>query len=518
MKKRGARRGQVAQVYQIPASTKGWLQNQAITKMDPLGAYILDNFIPTPDALTLRNGSQPFAQLAAETTPVETIMPYISGALMKVLAACNGKIYDATAGGTTGAAIASGFGSNRWQWTGFATSGGQFLIAVNGVDPVKSFDGTTFATTAITGPTNKLSNVFSYANRLFFSEVGTSNIWYLAVNAIAGAATVLPLGPLLTKGGSIIAGADWTYEAGNSIVNFAALISDQGEVIVYTGTDPASISTWSLVGVFAIGRPIGLRCTLKIANDVAILCEDGLMPLSKAIQFDRAAASKAAFTWNIQQAFQLAYAAYGANFGWQILSYAPKNLAIINVPIVAAQTFYQYVMNVLTGAWCRFTGQNAQCYATIGDIIYMGTIDGRLFKADSGCADENTYVAGVWVSAFNDFKRPGISKSGTMIRPIIIASQGLTVSVGIVADFNIVNPTATLSFALPGASLWGIALWGIALWNAPSPVLAAWIAAQADGYQLAAIANVTYASGAPAVAQVCKITTAYILYELGNIL
>jgi hypothetical protein len=42
--------------------------------------------------------------------------------------------------------------------------------------------------------------------------------------------------------------------------DYAAFITSEGQVAVYSGADPASSTTWSLVGVFDIGAPIGRRC------------------------------------------------------------------------------------------------------------------------------------------------------------------------------------------------------------------------------------------------------------------
>jgi hypothetical protein len=47
--------------------------------------------------------------------------------------------------------------------------------------------------------------------------------------------------------------ADWSIDAGIGIDDYAAFISDQGEVALYKGSDPTSATTWALVGTFWVG-------------------------------------------------------------------------------------------------------------------------------------------------------------------------------------------------------------------------------------------------------------------------
>lgn len=507
----------ITKSYPIPASTKGWVKNQAITKMDPLAAYQLDNWFPDPDSLRLRHGTQKFATLP-ETTPVETVMSYISGATQKLLAAVNGKIYDATPGGVIASALVTGLTNNRWQTTNFATPGGQWLMACNGADPVANYNGTTWATTpAITGVSpNVLINVWSYQQRLFFCELNTANVWYLAVNSIGGAATSLPLGPMLIKGGSIIAGGQWSYSTGVNLLNLCVFVSSEGEVLVYQGNDPSSSTTWAKIAQFVVGRPIGRRCLLNVNSDLVILCEDGLMPLSKAIQYDRAAASKAAFTWNIQKAFMDAYFSYGTNFGWQILTYAKSNMAIINVPTSTGTTSVQYVMNVITGAWAQFIGINASSWISQEDSLYFGGVDGQVYQADTGSADGTTPISATWVSAYNDLGMPSISKSARMIRAIFLLDSGIAPSIGVSFDFNVITPSPSGAISIPSQSLWGVARWGISRWGSINPATANWTSAVGDGYQAAAVVTVNSAGLIPTVGITCKITTAYVLFEPGS--
>jgi hypothetical protein len=45
--------------------------------------------------------------------------------------------------------------------------------------------------------------------------------------------------------------------------NLAVFMTSRGQCIIYSGTDPTSSSNWTLVGVFNLPPPLGVRCTVK---------------------------------------------------------------------------------------------------------------------------------------------------------------------------------------------------------------------------------------------------------------
>jgi hypothetical protein len=514
-------RKQVSRSFPIPASTKGWIANQAITVMDPQGAVLLDNWWPLPEAQQWRRGSQSFCD-TGETSAVETLAVWQGGSTVKRFAVVNGKLIDVTTG--TKSVVTTGLASNRWQWVNFTPgSGNPYLVMCNGADPVRNYDGTSWTLPAITGPTSSSALIvpWIHKSRLWFIESGTADAWYLPVSSIAGAATRFPLGPFLKKGGALMAGCTWTHDAGagGGPVDYCVFISDQGEVIVYSGTDPSSSSTWAMTGRFVIGRPIGRRCTLDVASDTVILCQDGVMPLSKAIAYERAAAAKASFTWNIQTAFQDAYSSYGLNFGWQILSFAPVNMAIINVPTTAGAVSQQYVMNVLTGAWARFKGQNAACWAVSGDQLFFGGVDGKVYQAWTGSADGSTSIQADWISAYNDLGMKGIQKSVKACRPVFITDPVVTPAVGVAVDYNDQLPTVT---SAPSGAVsatiakWDVAVWDVDVWPPDTNVDAQWRDAYGDGYQIAAAVSLNITSTTPTSNLDCKLTQMTVLFEPGS--
>jgi hypothetical protein len=149
-----------------------------------------------------------------------------------------------------------------------ATSGGNFLFAVNGVDSAKTFDGATWAVPAITVATSANWNYIAlHKRRIWAVEKNTMNLWYLAVDSIAGAATQFPVGALFKKGGHVVAIGSWTIDNGSGVDDLLAIATSAGEIAIYQGTDPASVATWDLVGVYTVGRPVGDKPFLDYGGD-----------------------------------------------------------------------------------------------------------------------------------------------------------------------------------------------------------------------------------------------------------
>jgi len=214
--------------------------------------------------------------------------PPVDVATDKLFAIAGGSVYDATSSGAVGAAVLTGLSNSRWGYCNIATAGGNFLSMANGVDAPRNYNGSTWSTPTITGVTaTTLRDPILYAERQFFIQDNSLKVWYLGVDSIAGAAAAVDIAPFMTKGGYIVAHGTWTIDAGQGVNDHYVIMTNKGQIIVYQGIDPTSITTWSMVGVWDIGAPIGRRSLYKYAGDMLIICQDGVVPLSGALQSSR---------------------------------------------------------------------------------------------------------------------------------------------------------------------------------------------------------------------------------------
>jgi hypothetical protein len=409
-------------------------------------------------------------------------MAYAGGSTQKLFAInASGSVYDVTSQGAVGASVLSGLSNGQWGYLNIATPGGNFLSMANGVDAPRNYDGTTWTTPTITGVTSTtLRDPILYAQRQFFIGSNTLKAWYLPVDSIAGAAAAIDIAPFATKGGYIMAHGNWTIDAGVGVGDHYVLITSRGQVVVYQGTDPTSASAWSMVGVWDLGSPIGHRCMFKWAGDMLIITQDGVVPMSAALQSSRVN-PKVALTDKIQYAISDSVSNYAANFGWQLVYVATVNQLWLNVPIQVGVNQQQYVMNTINGSWCNYTGWNANCWEIFQDEPYFGG-NGYVGRAWYTNADAGANITAFGLQAFNNFNNAGTLKRFTMSRPIFRTNGNPAIYAGINIDFNINDSTAPLTFATPSFGTWDSSKWDAATWGGDLSVLQYWQGLNGVGY------------------------------------
>ncbi len=451
----------------LPAPVKGWNARDSLVEMDPLYAPILINWFPYPTYLVQRNGYTRFA--TGITGWVETIMQYSGSTTQKLFAAAGTKIYDVTAGGTASSSV-TGLTNARWQYVNNTTAGGNYIQAVNGADKMEVFDGTNWHKDGdgvpynVTGVDSATCIGITLAhNRVWLTQTGNLKAWYGPTGAIGGAFNALDLSSFCQRGGYLMAIGDWTMDAGYGMDDMTVFITSEGEILVYKGTDPSSVATWGLIGVFYIGSPVGRRCFLKYAGDLLVITRDGVVPMSLALQSSRVN-QRIDLTDTIQFAVSQAVTSYASNYGWQLIQYPNENMLILNVPVQESQQQQQYVMNTITRAWCQFTNWNAACWELWKDLIYFGG-NGYVGLAWNTLADNNAPIQANGLQAFNYFKSPALNKQFTQMRPVIYTNGTPAIATKLNTNFDLSDPTASASFTNTAYGLWEIGVWNTALWG-----------------------------------------------------
>ena len=479
-----------------PPPVGGWDTRNALADMPSENAIILDNWFPSTDRVTLRKGYESHATGLGSS--VESLLDYtpLDGAT-ELYAAAGGAIYDVSSAGAVGAAVVSGLSGNRWQHVNMGTSGGQFLIAMNGADAPRLYDGSTWSTTSITGPTaTNLVWCNIHQRRLWFGETDSLTAYYLAVNSIAGAATAFFLGGVAKLGGYIMAMGTWSRDAGDGTDDVAVFLTSEGEAIVYAGTDPNDASLWALVGVFRIGRPIGRRCMIKAGADLIMITEDGFVSASQILAVDRSQAERVTISRQINKAVNDAVRLYSGNFGWQPTVYPRGTMLIFNVPISSSDA-HQYVFNTITEAPCRFTGIPAVCWGIANDRAYFGTSAGTVFLFDEGASDNGADIEGDGLQAFNYFRSPGAVKSFKRLEIVMQSAQDPQTAIDLNVDFQTKAPTGVAQGSPATAAVWGVSLWGIGTWGSQNQIWRGWRGVRGQGRSAAIRVRVNSRAGQP---------------------
>jgi len=462
----------------LPSPVGGWNARDSIADMAPEDAVTLINMIPNQTDCVLRGGFTKWA--TGFTGQVNTLPIYNSGTATKMFAISGTNGYDITTGGAIGSPETdlTSLTNDKWQYINITTAGGSFLLMVNGADKLRGYDGTNWwidgdGTHDITGlDTSLCIDIQLHNNRVWLVQKATLKAWYLPLSSISGAATAFDFSSIFQTGGQLVSMSTWTIDAGYGMNDQAVFITSRGEVAVYIGLDPSSTATWSKIGLFRMGAPIGNRPFVKWGGDLLLINYDGLTPMAQGLQSSRLD-PRVNLTDKIRGAMATATSSYANNFGWQVFDFPKQSLLILNVPVAAGASQEQYVMSTVTKQWCQLQGFNANCWSLFNNDAYYGS-NTFVAKAFNGTTDANANINFTAIQAFNYFGSPGRTKRWTMIRPVFQSNGSPMATMGLNVDFNVIPPTGSVSFTAPTYAQWDAALWDQAIWGGGLTISQIW--------------------------------------------
>lgn len=464
----------VSNIVSIPAPIGGWNVRDPLPNMEPIYAPVLDNVFCLPSEVQVRKGYSVWAEIDGVC---KTIMDYDAASGDELLLAAVDKagackIYDISLQGETPTPVVTGLNSAEFKHCHFATSGGFFSYYVNNEDAAILYDGTTWRSVttssspyAITGYTDTVFlDVIAYKRRLWFVPDNSLKAYYLPTDQIAGALQPFDFAPIFSKGGHIVKIDTWSLDAGQGLDDYFVVFTTEGEVAVYTGSDPASMSTWTLQGVFYIGTPTGtVGHTVKYGGDLLIINKDGIAQMSKSLMSSRVN------TWlqltdKIQPQMAQDTSLYASNYGWDMLLYPPQNMLLVNIPVSDTES-YQYVMNTISGGWSRWTGIPAKTWYMSNDQLFFGA-NGYIGLAWDTQSDNGSNIVADILPAYQNFGVASQLKRWSLGRIIIGATGTLSYGGRMEIDFNL-SPNAislpnsiTVPVAYYGTGVYGTDVYG----------------------------------------------------------
>ncbi len=469
------RQGQAtASSVSITAPIGGWNTIDPIANMPTQDAVYLDNFFPRTADVMLRRGY--VAWSTVEHNAVKLLGYESPAGLAKLFVTAPGGIYE-SAKGSLADTLSSAYTSTNHDWysVNITTAGGSFLWACNGTDAARYYDGAAWTVLSNTGTGGSLftgmapesvTHVNLFKSRLTLCQKDSLSFWYLDVNSIAGAAVEYPMGSLFRHGGYLVATTSWTVDAGNGSDDYFVAITSKGECAVFQGINPSDATQWSLVGIYMLASPLGRECFVKLGGDVGVLTVQGLMPLSKALltsTIDRTSN----LTRKVDRALLDAAELYKGLRGWQPILYSEASILLVNVPGYNEYA-EQYVMNTMTGAWCRFKGMEATSWLVFnGELLFIKA--GQVFQAWQGADDNGSSIEARAKTAFSYLGRRGSTKKVTMIRPIFNLDQNVAFQMYLDVDYSDDNMQYTLGTSvIQQIALWDDAIWDQAVWLDPT--------------------------------------------------
>lgn len=407
-KSESAQKAQIRQKTSVDVPVEvpvgGWNTRDAADNVPQQDAVLMDNWVPGLGEVALRGGRSVHAYSGTLGRPpgqVQTLAVFDSGAINKLLAFDGGKAFDVSSQGPSTEITNDGqtITENVFDFANFRGSGdnGQ-LILCNGTQNPFAYNGISNLdniSPALSGMSNPPAGCHSFKNRMYYWEGGDQSVWYTELYAPGGTVVEFPLGSVGQFGGYLLGMYTWTHDGGSGPDDHAVFVMSSGDVLVYQGEYPGSISDWAIVGTYNIGTPLHTRGVVKFGGDLIIMTDLDFVFLSNAILGEEANTNLTKISGAIQDA-----AANAGQFGWDAIVYPLRKYLIFNVP--AGDEYVQFLMNTVTGAWCRLRDLEANCWAVFNGDLYFGSSDGVVYRAFINDLDElKEYVHSVETFEYN---------------------------------------------------------------------------------------------------------------------
>jgi len=547
-----------SQIFAGQLPTKGINTRDAYARMAPDDAIDLINVVSDSYGMSTRFGFQEFAINLPGSKAVPTLMSYYpapahaniepagvkpygqlqlkrpraaSPILGGTLFACtNGTVFDVTGGGV-GPWVAqpnvSGRTTDYWSWLNYQNEASNFLCACNEDGGYYTYGGAGFSSgfssgfsTSVSGFTHvvqgslpgQINNVnpetfvyvASWKRRLWFIEKDSSRAWYLPAQQITGAATLFDFGANFRHGGRLVALVSWAADGGEGLDDYLVAFSSQGDVVIYKGTDPDSIDTFGIRGIWYVGvLPRGSRCVDPIGGDVHVLSTTGLTQLSKLMAMGQIAAEVTEQSGSRIDPLIRQYMETMANFeGWYVKYIPHEQMVFVGVPqMVSNQGPTQLVLKIRQNAWSRYQGIPMDVIANHDQAVVSGGNvsapslfgGGRVFQMFDNSLDFVTIAGGSstsngtmikcrLVGAYQDFGTPGMFKNFNMVRPTFIAPLQPLVKLTLLTDYGQSYQFTTPTLPSPPNSRWNVSNWDQALWVGMSRPIKKWLGINGGGY------------------------------------
>lgn len=492
------RRSSITQT--LPAPVGGLNDIDPVAAMGAEYCLQLNDIFPATAGLQVRNGYKEY--VTGLGAPIRTLanMARLDGT-HELFACTNAGVYDVTVSADS-PTIAIALTSGAVGFTNFTNLANNYLILVNGVDAAKLYDGTTWISfTEVATPTvpgeihgvnpNKFSVVASYKNRLWFAENKSLTIWYLDTDSLSGTAHPLYLGGVAAMGGYIVDIATWSFDSGTSMDDLIVFRTSSGEAIIYTGTDPSDATKWALKSVYYVSPSAGKKSSVDIGGDVAMMTAAGVVQMSKVVQgvatedlYENTMSRK------INKTLRTILDRLNYVPDWELHNLSVLQALFIVIPASGSVGAQQFVLNLITGAWGRYT-LPARCFGIMNTSVFFGGDDGTVYQFNTVTRDAikrdgtgGKDIIGSFFTAYNYLGNPSTNKHFKLIRPIFQSGSKVSYIAQLNVDFDILSQPGSPPVLAPGGgpSYFDVDMWDEAVWSAANTTYRPWVGVLGMGY------------------------------------
>jgi len=378
------------------APIKGMNTADMVTALEQGFAQRLDNWLCRSDGLHVRNGFRYVANAGSPVTALlshgETVLPLTDG---------------------------------DWMGAHVSNPGGLFLFAADGEHAPRVHNGSAWTTATITGvDATKLVCPVWHGNRVFAIERDTLTVWYLGVDAIGGPAQPVYTQMLVQHGGALTA----LVSTGNTLL----AVTDRGELIQWTGRNPAMAGGWAHGGTFQVPKPVGRRCFAQMGAGVALLTVSGLLPVPQVLAAAQSGKDVTSISRNVDPTMTAAEPS------------AVMDSGALKATLIECDG-HLYARSAETGGWSRLYGWNATAWCETPAGLYFGRADGKVCKVEGFYDDDGNGVNGgvpiatVMADSYSPLGYAGHKRMVAVLPHFKLAHQ-YTPRIEVVTDYR--NPPA----------------------------------------------------------------------------
>lgn len=453
----------------VPAPTLGMNTRDGVSSLEPRECRSLRNMIPERGKLVIRKGKTAHQTITGATS-IGSMFTHEGVSQDILLAAADGEIWDAT--GTPSALTSASYTLNVWSIAQFNDT----TIGVNGTDTPWAFDGSSIGATGLSGSGLTIANlrtVHVVGTRMWFTEEGSADVWYLPVDSVTGTLTKFNLS-LQTKGGYCVG----IY----GFATYTIFVMSSGEIVVYQG-DPGL--DFSFLKRYDAPRPVGYDPAIDVNGEPVIMTASGPLPfetIAKGLDdnsVDQGPWGKIAPSWAKD------FETFGANAGWNAVYF--MGLVILNLQ-TDADASKQWVYNMRTKAWSYFDNLDAYQFAELGGTLYFGDKGSNQIWSYSGGTDDGGAVVATIRGGFIYPFRAQVNGQYTLARLNVAATGAVTGQIQVDTDFREAGITAPeIPLASSGSGPWGEP-WGEPWGTNGEPILK-WSGVTGFGRAVAAVAQ-----------------------------
>jgi len=467
----------------FPAPVGGINSISSLAAMAPTDAIYTKNIDATAQGLKVRPGYAEYAN-GYSGDSVKTIIPYKGtaedGSADKLFAVTSVGIYDISASTTTPTLDHTwGTSSSSAGWCSYEVitndAGARVLLVCDLANGLVIYTESTdlWSVPTITGPSGgagDLVQVCLFKSRVWYVEAGTNSAWYTAPGTFSGTVTEFNFGNKLRVGGYLKSLHNWTLDGGSGLDDYLVALGSAGDVLVYSGSNPSSSSTFGSVGAYYVGDfPAGRRVAISVGGDLYLLSSYGVISAKDLLSGDNPFTNEGSVSYKINRDLNAAIRNDLTSLGWGLALLPDLARLIILIPKETNQPYTQYVYDVNLKAWSWWSGVPMATIATYNNEVYIGAalkvhkLTGTLDNVALASPDPQP-IYWSFLTAYNELGSPQMNKSVEMIRPRFVAAGQPAFTVKTFYDYDL-SELAQTNTSGSGSDVWGTGVWDTAIWG-----------------------------------------------------